>query len=332
MIRTVNIAGGGLAGLSLGITLRRLDVPVTIFEASTYPRHRVCGEFISGISREELAQLGVEDVFSRAQRHRSTAWCEGGRVWARRELPSPAFGLSRNFLDDALARRFTELGGELRCNERVSQDSEGVVWATGRQRSHSEWIGLKAHYEGLALSADLEIHLEDGVYVGLTRVEEGRVNVCGLFRSQKADSSLATACHAHHLPRLAERLSAARLVPGSTKGVSNFALGWQRAPVDRVCIGDAAVMIPPFTGNGMTMALQSGMKSASALAEWSRGSADWKQTGTRIAEMHQRDFSRRIRWALILQAVLMRRPMRRLGLGLLAGGWLPFESLYHKLR
>ena len=46
-MRAVTIIGGGLAGLTLGIGLRQRGVPVTISEAGDYPRHRVCGEFIS---------------------------------------------------------------------------------------------------------------------------------------------------------------------------------------------------------------------------------------------------------------------------------------------
>ena len=42
-MKTIRIAGGGLAGLSLGIALRLRQVPVVVHEALHYPRHRVCG-------------------------------------------------------------------------------------------------------------------------------------------------------------------------------------------------------------------------------------------------------------------------------------------------
>ena len=50
-MKAINIIGGGLAGLSLGICLRRKDIPVAVHEKGSYPRHKVCGEFISGVTQ-----------------------------------------------------------------------------------------------------------------------------------------------------------------------------------------------------------------------------------------------------------------------------------------
>ncbi|MCB9898586.1 MAG: NAD(P)-binding protein, partial [Planctomycetes bacterium] len=58
--RPITIVGGGLAGLTLGIALRRHDVPVLLDEAGRYPRHRVCGEFVNGRGREVLRALRLE--------------------------------------------------------------------------------------------------------------------------------------------------------------------------------------------------------------------------------------------------------------------------------
>lgn len=189
---------------------------------------------------------------------------------------------------------------------------------------------MKAHFTDMALSADLEIHLQDGSYVGLTAVENGRVNVCGLFRGTKSQPTIAGECRARGMYDLAERLEAAQLIMGSTKGVSHFSLGWQGR--QGVCVGDAAVMIPPFTGNGMTMALQSGMAAAEPLKAWALGQLSWEEAAMRVRHLHQRLFQRRIRWALVMQSMLMRRPLRRLAFGLLNSGMLSFSNLYQKVR
>jgi 2-polyprenyl-6-methoxyphenol hydroxylase-like FAD-dependent oxidoreductase len=66
MAAPITIIGGGLAGLTLGIGLRQCDVPVIIQEAGEYPRHRVCGEFISGSGQTALERLGLLPHFQKA--------------------------------------------------------------------------------------------------------------------------------------------------------------------------------------------------------------------------------------------------------------------------
>jgi flavin-dependent dehydrogenase len=332
--RAITIAGGGIAGLALGIALRGHDLPVTVIEAASYPRHRVCGEFISGITPEDLETLGISGVMAGGRRHRGTSWFEGDRCWARAELPSAAYGISRYFLDQALAERFQKLGGELRCGMRWNSNEEGVVWATGRLRGDAEWLGLKAHYENLEVSDDLEIHLGDAGYVGLTRVEDARVNVCGLFRTERiqGEDPLIAACEAAGFKRLAGRLRESNRVDGSAKGVSNFAFGWQPSDPARMCVGDAAVMIPPFTGNGMAIAMQSALAAAEEIIRWGRGEANWDESVHRVRMQQRKQFGRRVRCARILQAMMVRRPTRRLGMGILASGLIPFDTIYQSVR
>ena len=77
MLNTITIIGGGVAGLSLGISLRRQGVPVTVHEAGCYPRHRVCGEFLNGLSDTTINELGIESILQDASQNRSTAWFIG---------------------------------------------------------------------------------------------------------------------------------------------------------------------------------------------------------------------------------------------------------------
>ena len=57
-LRPITIVGGGISGLSLGIDLQLKGLPVHLFEAGDYPRHRVCGEFLSGQGYRQLQEWG----------------------------------------------------------------------------------------------------------------------------------------------------------------------------------------------------------------------------------------------------------------------------------
>jgi hypothetical protein len=179
--KPITIAGGGLAGLSLGIALQSRGVPVTLHEASTYPRHRVCGEFISGVSDETLATLGIADCLNDAAPLQSASWSDSSGRLA--EMMVPGRGISRWKLDDHLQRQFLALGGTLVTNSRIAS-APGVIWAAGRPRRPSSWLGLKCHARDLPLSRDLEMFTSPGGYIGMAKIEDGRVNICGLFKPE----------------------------------------------------------------------------------------------------------------------------------------------------
>ena len=53
------IVGGGLAGLTAGIHLSKIGFQVTILEKNSFPKHKVCGEYISN---EVLPYLNWLDI------------------------------------------------------------------------------------------------------------------------------------------------------------------------------------------------------------------------------------------------------------------------------
>src|SRR5712664_741834 len=111
-LRPITIVGGGLAGLTLGIGLRRQGIPVAIWEAGHYPRHRVCGEFISGRGQQTLARLGLRETFLQAGAATATtaAFFLGPAGSPVRPLPAPALCLSRFKMDALLAELFLDSG------------------------------------------------------------------------------------------------------------------------------------------------------------------------------------------------------------------------------
>ena len=315
--KPIQIVGGGLAGLSLGIALRRQGIPATIHEAGNYPRHRVCGEFISGRGQATLARLGLRELLDRAgavSAH-TTAFFSATKTTEPRPLPSPAICLSRFALDAALAKLFCELGGELHTGNRVALDNiaEGIVRAAGRRAAAGEngvgWFGLKIHAHKVALTADLEMHVSPRGYVGLCRVEGGAVNVCGIFRKRVGESAAGNARELlRGLPGspLRERLATAEFVDDSFCAVAGISLRPQRAAGrEEICVGDAITMIPPVTGNGMSMAFESAELAVAPLAAWSCGEISWSAARENIALACDKQFSRRLRWAGWLQRLVL---------------------------
>lgn len=316
--KLVQIIGGGLAGLTLGIALRRLEIPVTIREAGNYPRHRVCGEFISGRGQKSLARLGLRELFEQAGAvsAQTTAFFSATKSTAPRPLPSMAICLSRFTLDAALAEKFREVDGELMEVNRVPTENigEGIVRATGRRAdaggNETRWFGLKLHARNVALAADLEMHVSARGYVGLCKINGGEVNVCGLFRKYVGEN--VGTKNARELLRglpgspLRERLAGAEFDENSFCAVAGISLRPQRAVARaEICIGDAITMIPPVTGNGMSMAFESAELAVPPLAAWSRGEISWSAAREKIVRDCDAAFARRLAWAKWLQRLVL---------------------------
>jgi 2-polyprenyl-6-methoxyphenol hydroxylase-like FAD-dependent oxidoreductase len=339
--KTITITGGGLAGLSLGIALRKHDVRVAIHEAGTYPRHRVCGEFISGLTNEIADRLGISAALGDAHSHIATSWFVKNRRILSAELPEPARAISRHRLDDRLTQTFQNLGGELHMNSRLKKSAqEGHVWAAGRiADKDSPWIGLKAHFQNYPLTQGLEMHAGDGAYLGITPIENDYVNVCGLFKRKpntKASGHdlLLTYIQNAGLTDLHEKLKTATPNPESFTGVSALTFGKQHShgTNDTCTLGDAEWMIPPFTGNGMTMAFQSADAALPHLIHYAKGNTDWPAALTNIRNALHKQFKSRIRYANLLHPFLYTRPGQTTLSLLSKAHILPFGLLYRALR
>lgn len=341
-MKTLHIAGGGLAGLSIGIALRKAEVPVVVSEAARFPRHRVCGEFLSGVTPETLRALGIEDCLDDAQVLSTTTWYDRrGRIFSA-VLPSPARGISRYRLDERLAVLFREVGGDFREGDRLpaaALEDEGVVLATGRApEKDSVWLGLKAHLPGFETESDLEMHLGAEGYVGLSRVEGDRVNVAGLFKLRpglkaKGPDALLAYTAACGLRSLAARMEAIPPDPESCLGVSSFGFGIKsRREGTGLRLGDRRAIIPPFTGNGMSMALESAELALPSLLSYASGRISWPECVHAYEEASGRYFARRVRAARLVHPFLFSRFGQGIAGGLARTGLLPFSLLYRAVR
>jgi menaquinone-9 beta-reductase len=337
-MKKITIAGGGLAGLSLGVALAKRGVPVVIREAGNYPRHRVCGEFVNGVTHETLVNLGIDSLFDDALRHESTRWWMGSTRILEAKLPRPALGMSRWEMDERLRVEFEKSGGELRTNDRARREPEdGLVWTAGRRLDKgSSLLGLKAHFEGLELDGYLEMHIGEGCYIGLTPVtaDGSRVNVCGLFQKYHHDKGrhpIVDALRASGLVELAERLDEAKMDPKSLTGISGIELGSQQLDEGLCTLGDAERMIPPFTGNGMSMAFESAECALKPLLQFADGRLDWPLVRREITRSLDERFRARVKLALLLHRCLVHSAGRATLAAAARAGVLPFAWLHRRL-
>jgi len=336
----ITMVGGGLAGLSLGIALRKAGVPARILEAGSYPRHRVCGEFITGLDDATIERLGIATAFAGADRHRSVTWFRHERVIGRNVLPDSARAISRFTLDARLARLFTDAGGELVTHTRVATptDEPGWVQTSGRRRDDaSPWLGLKLHARQLATTDELELHLGTDAYVGLSVVEDGWINVCGLFRRRpglqfERDDALPACLRASGLPLLAERIASAEIRSGSRSAVAGFVFDRPHATDDTVQLGDAYAMIPPFTGNGMAIAFTSAALALAPLIAWAREEQSWSETCHAIRAALARKLRRRLTSAACLHPAFLTKTGQRFLGAATRTGLLPFRPVYQLLH
>lgn len=338
-MNAITIGGGGLAGLALGAALARRGIPVAVHEAGTYPRHRVCGEFLCGLDPAAATALDVTPLVADAVRLRTGAWFGGGRSLWHRDLPAAALGISRHRLDARLAAALTAAGGVLHTRSRLAvAPRPGLVWAAGKSaRAGGRWLGLKCHVLGFDLAADLEMHVGRGGYVGLSRIEDGRVNVCALLARRggrgpdgRGLAAIRDWSVAAGLESLAARLAAAREIADSHAATAGFRFGRIRANDGMVRVGDAYALIPPFTGNGMSMALEAAAAAAGPVAAYAEGEISWAAARGRLERALRCRFRRRLAWARALHPVLLAPAAVRL----LAArpGLLPYRWLFRRLR
>jgi len=203
----------------------------------------------------------------------------------------PAASITRFDLDFALWQQAKKLGAECRekCPvlkvqgsgpfeihaEQEQISARALINAAGRWSiftqsriktsssvNDSKWIGLKSHFTETASSGTIDLYLFDGGYCGVQPVAHDRVNACAMVRANAA-VTLSDVCALH--PELQERSRGwMPLMEAITTSPLYFC---NPLPVENNIFntGDAAGFIDPFVGDGMTLALHSGMLAGEAL-------------------------------------------------------------------
>jgi flavin-dependent dehydrogenase len=195
------IVGGGPAGASAAITAARSGARVALFESRQFPRHKVCGEFVSAESLDLLSELladeiAIHSLFGNApQLSRTRLWL-GSRMLQAPVSPA-ALSITRFHLDDALWKAAQAVGVDCRANCEVSgaggegpfqlQTADGMISAralivaAGRWSQFvadralppgPKWIGLKAHFCEDHPSLTTDLYFFEHGYCGIQPVAQ----------------------------------------------------------------------------------------------------------------------------------------------------------------
>lgn len=337
----VAVVGGGLAGLSVAAQMAQAGHAVEVFEAGTYPRHKLCGEFLSPEAQASLDRLGVREKLEAHNPPRiaeSVVTAPGGATGTV-ALPAAAWGISRYVLDALLADHARAMGATVHTGCRVSgiegtldtgfmvthaggtTTARAVVGAWGKHGIPDRTLGrtdltqpdpvvaFKAHYEGVIPDV-IDIHAFPGGYCGCSPVEEGRFNVCWIGRRDRLkeagspEAMLRTAAEAN--PHLAARLSQGTRCTDFC-AVSQVTLDTKGPLHQDVCmVGDTAAMIAPLCGDGMAMALHAADLLAPPLHAFLSGRAAPATLRTQYATRWHDAFDRRLQWGRLVHGIAFR--------------------------
>ncbi|MFC3578641.1 NAD(P)/FAD-dependent oxidoreductase [Sphingomonas hylomeconis] len=291
------IVGGGPAGASAAIRLALAGAPHLLLERSRETGDALCGGFLSWRTLESLASLGImPDALGPARVTRVRLFA-GDRI-AEAPLPRPAHGVSRRHLDTLLLARAADAGAAIergvtvrettsraaRLHDGTTIAADALFLASGKHdirglarpesaRGADPTLGLRVRLGPSptldALVGDtIELHLFDRGYAGIVRQEDGTANLCmAVHRSRLSaagDPEKLLAELGAERPHLADRL--AWRVPGAIDAVANIPYGWRARTGESGLfrLGDQAGVIPSLAGEGMGIAIASGIRAAQA--------------------------------------------------------------------
>ena len=352
----VLIVGGGLAGLVNAIHLSKAGLKVLVIEKNDFPKHKVCGEYISREVLPYLESLGIYPFRAGATAISKFLLSNPKGIQVETQLPLGGFGISRYCLDNLLYKtalangcvvvktrveKIDFLGDNFKVSTRAGKEyfATFVIGAYGKRaaldiqlnrkfiQEKTPFLAVKSHYKGEFPCDLVALHNFEGGYCGVSKVENGLINVCYLahakifkrYRNIHIFQKEVLAKNPH-LKQLFERITMAFPKPLSISQISF-------SPKERVqnhvlMCGDTAGMIHPLCGNGMGMAIHSAKILAELLIQFFNGNATYRQDLERqYVKAWNKAFQKRLAAGRFLNVFLSNPFLLEKGIPLL--NWMP---------
>ncbi len=298
----VIIIGGGLAGLTSAIHLAQHNFQVLLIEKNSFPKHKVCGEYVSNEVLPYLEYLGFDPFDFGAKRITNFELTTHNNKTIKAELPLGGFGMSRYEMDFQLNRLavkqkvsvleetvvdvvFENDFFHVETKSSQSFTSKITIGAFGKrsnldlkfQRSFitkkSPYLGVKIHVSGDFPENKVALHNFKGGYCGVSKVENDHINLCYItdynaFKRYKDIDAFQNEVIFKNLAlKKLFQNSSARFDKPLTISQISFET---KNPIENhiIMCGDSAGMIHPLCGNGMAMAIRSAQLASGLIIDY----------------------------------------------------------------
>lgn len=337
----VTIIGGGLAGLVAGIHLSKFGIKVIVIEKNNYPKHKVCGEYISNEVLPYLKSLDINiqntDAVSISKLQFSS---QNGKL-LNSDLPLGGFGISRCFLDNFLKEIAIQNGCEVIQDnvEQIIFDKDEFIITTLKNKAYqskiaigafgkrsnidqkldrtfikkkSHWLAVKAHYNGHFDTNLVGLHHFKGGYCGISKVENNHINVCYIADYDSFKKSKNIEDFQNHVllqnPHLKDFFEKSEMIFDKPLSISQISFDKKKSVENHILmIGDTAGLIHPLCGNGMAMAIHSAKIASELVHSFLNNTIQSRQELERLYKKQWNiNFKKRLKMGRILSRILQK--------------------------
>lgn len=332
------IIGGGLAGLALSIQLAGQGHSVALLEKETYPFHKVCGEYISLESWSFLEGLGLPlTELQLPVINKLIVTAPNGKE-LHQHLPLGGFGISRFKLDAALKeiaiKHSVAVFENCKVNDVSFFDDRFLLQTTSgkftssiccgcfgkRSNLDMKWkrpfvakktgklnnyIGVKYHIKTQFPNDTIALHNFKNGYCGISKIEDDKYCLCYLTNAQNLKDSNNSIEEMEKQvlqknPKLKSIFENSKILYESPITISKISFSKKTQVENHVLlIGDAAGMITPLCGNGMSMALHGSKIAAGLIDDFFKKKIDRAALENNYSNLWKKNFGKRLlvgRW------------------------------------
>lgn len=338
----VVIIGGGLAGLTCGIHLSKMKLRVVLIEKNEFPKHKVCGEYVSNEIKPYLDWLDLEIQDLNPATITQLEFSIPNKKRIRCTLPLGGFGLSRYTLDYHLYKKAIENGCKILHDtvENIHFEEELftittlklntfatkiAIGAFGKRSNFDQklqrkfilkkapWLAVKGHYKGEYPNDLVGLYNFEGGYCGISKVENDIVNICYLvnfetFKKHKnIDDFQVNVIYKN--PHLKKFFTNSTPLFDKPLTISQISFEEKTAIENHILmIGDSAGLIQPLCGNGMAMAIHSAKIASELIVDfYTKKTISRKELEEKYIQSWNYNFKKRLETGRFLASLLQNK-------------------------